>query len=81
MALADNHIEDRDIGPLWTEHFSKNRKNTESKRIVLALVYTIERKAKTGATTGDWSDRVFQELRRYGIPPDEFWEIQSTTQR
>ena len=31
-------------------------------------------------TDGDWSDRVFQELRRYGIPPDEFWEIQSTMQ-
>ena len=52
-----------------------------SKVIVLWLVYIIENKTKTGTTDGDWSDRVFQELKRFGIPPDEFWEIQSTTER
>ena len=81
MSLADDRIDDDDIGPLWAEHFPKIGERAGSKVIVLWLVYIIENKAKTGTTDGDWSDRVFQELRRFGIPPDEFWEIQSTTKR
>jgi hypothetical protein len=81
MSLADDRIEDDDIGPLWAEHFYKIGERVGSKVIVLALVSIIERKAKTALTAGDWSDRVFQELRRYSIPPDQFWEIQSTMQR
>ena len=81
MSLADDRIEDKDIGPLWAEHFSMIGKDVGSKVIVLSLVYIIEDKAKIGTSDGDWSERIFQELRRYRIPPDEFWEIQSTTQR
>ena len=81
MSLADDRIDDEDIGPLWAEHFPKIGERVGSKVIVLWLVYIIENKAKAGTTDGDWSDRVFQELRRFAIPPDEFWEIQSTTQR
>lgn len=53
--------------------------NLGSKVIVLSLVHIIEDKARNGVTNGDWSDLVLRELRRYGIPPDEFWEIQSFT--
>ena len=82
MSLADDRIEDRDIGPLWAEHFSKIAHEAGSEVIVLAIVYIIERKAKTSAMDGgDWSDRVSRELRRHGVPPDQFWEIQSTMQR
>src|SRR5688572_9906530 len=79
MSIADDRIEDNDIGPLWIAHFSKIGENARSKVIVLALVYIIEDKAKIGTTDSDWSNVISQELRRYGIPPSEFWEIQSTT--
>jgi len=81
MSLADDRIEDHDIGPLWAEHFPKIGENGSSKVIVLSLVYIIEDKAKTGTTDADWSDKVLQQLRLFGIPSDEFWEIQSTTNR
>jgi len=81
MSLADDRIDDCDIGPLWGKHFSKIGEDAGSKTIVLALVYIIEDKAKAGAVDGDWTDRVCQELRRHAIPPDEFWEIQSAASR
>jgi hypothetical protein len=42
MSLADDHIDDGDIGPLWAKHFSKIGEDAGSKTIVLALVYIIE---------------------------------------
>jgi hypothetical protein len=79
MSLADDRIDDADIGPLWTKHFPKIGVDVGSKTLVLALVYIIEDKARASASNGDWSDRVSQELHRHGIPPDEFWEIQSAS--
>lgn len=81
MSLAADRIDDRDIGPLWARHFPKIGDDFGSKIIVLALVYIIEGKANAYATDGDWSDRVFRELRRFGIPPDPFWEIHSAASR
>jgi hypothetical protein len=77
MAIIDDIIGDADIGPLWAKHFRRIGVDVESKTLVLTLVYIIEDKAKARATDGDWSDRVPQELRRHGIPADEFWEIYS----
>ncbi len=78
-SVASDRIEDCQIGPLWTKHFSMIGDDVASKIIVLSLVYIIEDKAKKRATNGDWSDRVSQELRRHGIPADEFWEIHSAS--
>ena len=81
MSLADDRIDDCDNGPLWAKHFPKIAENAASKVKVLWIVYIIADKAKAGSVDGGWSDRVPQELRRHGIPPDEFWEIQSVASR
>jgi hypothetical protein len=77
--IANERIEDSDIGSLWAKHFHMIGDDVASKIIVLSLVYIIEDKAKKRATAGDWSDRVSQELRRYHIRPDQFWEIHSAS--
>jgi hypothetical protein len=74
-SIADDRIDDCDIGPLWTQHFSKIGVDVGSKTIVLSLVYMIEDKARVGAAGNHWSDRVSQELRRHRIPPDQFWDV------
>jgi hypothetical protein len=37
MSLADDSIEDKDIGPLWAEHFSTIGEDVGSEVIVLSL--------------------------------------------
>jgi hypothetical protein len=81
MSIADDQIDDSDIGPLWAEHFSRIGEDSGSKVIVLSLVYIIEDKAKTAADADNWPDRVSRELRKHGIPPDEFSEIQGASSR
>jgi hypothetical protein len=79
MAIVDEIIDDADIGPLWSKHFPRIAHDVGSKTLVLALVYIIEDKAKASASGGDWSDHVSTELRRHGIPSDQFWEIHSVS--
>lgn len=64
MSLADDTIDDSDIGPLCSNHFPRIGENAGSKVIVLSLVYIIEDQAKTGAANGNWSD-----LGAVYIPP------------
>jgi hypothetical protein len=81
MSIADDRIDDAHFGLLWTKHFPKIGVDIGSNTLVLALVYIIEDKAKAASTGSDWSDRVSQQLRQHGIPPDEFWEIHSEASR
>ena len=81
MSLANDRIDDADIGPLWAKHFPRIKDYPRSKVIVLALVYIIEDTAKRLATDGNWSDRVSQELRRHGIPAGQFWEVHGVASR
>jgi len=81
VSLANDRIDESDIGPLWAKHFSMIRDDVASKIIVLSLVYIIEDKARMGTADGDWSGRVSRELRLHGIPADEFWEIQRAAAR
>lgn len=74
MASDGDTIDDTEIGSMWTKHFPQ-RADVKSKTVVLSLVYIIEEKARMRASDGDWSDHVSHELRRYGIPAVEFWEI------
>jgi hypothetical protein len=76
MSIADDRIDDADIGPMWTKHFPRITNEVVSKTLVLTLVYLIEDKAKVAADV-DWSDHVSRELRKYGIPSEQFWEIYS----
>jgi hypothetical protein len=81
MAIVDEVIDDADIGPMWAKHFPKIGTDVGSKGLVLALVYIIEDRARTRADGGDWSDCIPQDLRRYGVPLDQFWEIHSASSR
>ena len=81
MSLADDRIEDADIGPYWAKHFPRIGLDVRSKTLVLALVYIIEDKARAATVDGDWSAGVSVELRRHGIPADQFWEIHSVASR
>jgi hypothetical protein len=49
MSIADDGIEDCEIGLLWAEQFTKIATDAGSSVIVLSLVYIIERKAKRRA--------------------------------
>lgn len=81
MSIADDRIDDCDIGPLWTKHFPKIGVYVGSKALVLALVYIIEDKAKAASVDGERTVRLSQELRRHGIPEDQCWEIHSAASR
>jgi hypothetical protein len=81
ISRSNERIEDSDIGPLWAKHFPSIGQDPGSKLIVLTLVYMIEDIAKAATVDGNWSDRVSQELRRYGIPADQFREIHSASSR
>jgi hypothetical protein len=81
MSAADNRINGAEIGPLWAKHYPRIADYPRSKVIVSALVYIIEDKAKAGGAGGDWMVSVSQQLRRQGIPPDQFWEIHGAAAR
>src|SRR5262245_31763467 len=78
---TDDRIDDADISRMWAKHFPKIGVDVGSKTVVLSLVYIIEDKARAGTASGDWLDRISQELRRYGIPSEQFWEIHSAASR
>jgi hypothetical protein len=77
MSIADDRIEDCEIGLLWAEQFTKIATDAGSRVIVLSLVYIIEGKVKVGERDGDWRDRVHNELRHYNISPDEFGKFKA----
>ena len=81
MTTTEDRIDDSDIGRLWAKHFPKIGDDVGSKTFVLAIVYMIKDKTKANANDGNWSDRILRELRRFGIPSNQFWEIQSASSR
>src|SRR5262249_42145247 len=66
LSFVEDCVDDSDIGPLWAKHFPRIADNVGSKLIVLALVYIIEDRTNKRTAEGDWSNRVSQQLRRYG---------------
>ena len=53
MSLADDRIEDRDIGPLWTEHYPKGKDHARSRTLCRILCLMIENKAARNLGDGD----------------------------
>jgi hypothetical protein len=68
-------LEDQDIGLLWTEHYSRRKDEHKSQMLCLSLCASIKRNAVTAITYGDWYDRVSQALTEFGIPENQFWEV------
>jgi hypothetical protein len=68
-------LEDQDIGLLWTEHYPRRKDEHKSQMLCLRLCASIKRKAVTATPYGDWYDRVSQALTEFGIPENQFWEV------
>jgi hypothetical protein len=75
MSLADDRIDDCDIGPWWAEHYPKRIDNILSKALCLILFYVIADRAHSIYPYGDWSDKLEHALRFYGVPKDQYYEI------
>jgi hypothetical protein len=69
-------IEDHEIGPRWAEHYPKRKSHILSKALVITLCKILQNKARHGIGYGDWSDKVHHVLIEFGIPKQEFEEVE-----
>ena len=70
-------IEDREIAPLWGEHYPKWRQNIASKTApVSRIVMILEKKAPQVAAHDDLIDKLHRLLERFGIPQEQFYEVE-----
>ncbi len=68
-------LEDKDIGPLWSEHYPLHQKNRASETLCFALCAIIKQRAAFGSPHGNWPHKIHKVLRAFGIPEDQFYEI------
>jgi len=73
--MIDDKFEDRDIGPLWAEHYSKRADSVMSKTLCLTLFYVIADRAHSIYPHGDWSDKLQHALRFYDVPKEQYYEV------
>jgi hypothetical protein len=57
MSLADDRIDDCDVGPLWAEHYPQRIDNILSKALCLILFYVIADRAHSIYPHGDWMEK------------------------
>jgi hypothetical protein len=76
MSLADARIEDRDIGPLWAEHYPKGKDNTRSRTLCRVLCLMIENKAARDLGDDDLMVAIHRLLAGFGIAEDQFYEVE-----
>ena len=69
-------IEDHEIGPLWLEHFPKYKRDVRFKALVLIFCKILQNKARHDINYDDWSDKCHHVLVKFGIPKDQFEEIE-----
>jgi hypothetical protein len=76
MSLADDEIEDEDIGPYWAEHFPRRHERSGSKVLCYVLVSILEDKAQSVLfRAADWSIKLHHTLATFGVPEDDFYEL------
>ena len=68
-------IEDDDIGRLWTQHYPKLMDDIKSKAVCLTLFYVIADRAHLIYPCGDWSDKIQQALRFYGVSKEQYYKV------
>jgi len=68
-------IEDDEIGPLWAEHYPKRKGEPGSQLICLSLLAIVMRKAIMTIPYGNASDKLILALAEFGIPENQFWEL------
>ena len=76
MSLADDRIEDRDIGPLWAEHYPKGKDHARSRTLCRILCLMIENKAARNLGDGDLMVAIHRMLAGFGIAEDQFYEVE-----
>jgi hypothetical protein len=76
MSLADDRIEDRDIGPLWAEHYPKGKDHARSRTLCRILCLMIENKAARNLGDGDLMVAIHRLLAGFGIAEDQFYEVE-----
>ena len=75
MSIADDRIEDKDIGPLWAEHYPKRYDRLSSKALCLVLFYIIADRARVIFPRDELSDQLRRACELLGVPRREFYEI------
>ena len=75
MSLADDRIEDRDIGPLWAEHYPKGKDDVCSRILCRILCLMIENKAARNLGDGDLMVAIHRLLAVFGIAEAQFYEV------
>jgi hypothetical protein len=68
-------LEDQDIGLLWTEHYPLRKYEHKSEMVCLSLCAIIKRKTVPAIPGNNWYDRLSQTLAEFGIPENQFWEV------
>jgi hypothetical protein len=76
VSIADDRIDDDEIGPMWAEHYPKHKSHVFSKALVIVLCKILRNKAQHGIAYGDWSDKCHHVLVQFGIPKEQFQEIE-----
>jgi hypothetical protein len=75
MSIADDRIEDKDIGPLWAEHYPKRYDRLSSKAVCLMLFYIITDRAQVLFPGGELSDQLCRACELFDVPREQFYEI------
>jgi hypothetical protein len=64
------------LARLWAEHFPKSKESGVSKTLCMAIALILEDKAQAFATDEDLIDTLHHLLERFGIPKDQFYELE-----
>jgi hypothetical protein len=54
--------------------------NVLSTTMILVLCFIVKERASHGIPYGDWSDKVHHALADFGIPKDQFYEVENQMQ-
>ena len=71
-----NPIKDRDISRLWAEHYPKSKTSVVSKAFCMIIAGILDDKAQAVTTDDDLIDKLLRLLGHFGIPKDQFYEIE-----
>ena len=67
MSLADDRIDDKDIGPLWAAHFSQRHGSMRSLTLCFTLLLILQSKAERRP--------INDVLREFNIPLRDFDQV------
>jgi len=73
-----NDLQNKYLGLLWAEHFPKRYHNAASQTLCRTLSHIIRNKAQISLPFAEATDKLNHVLSRFGIPEDEFCELDKT---